>query len=193
MAMATCFRAPWKHPPTISETAAHFGSQNIAAVIFPVDAERETGYRRYSNDEVAEQVAQNSDVLIQFASIDPWKGKMGVREARRLIRDYKVKGFKFHPTMQGFFPNDRMAYELYHVIEEEGCVALFHTGQTGVGSGMPGGNGMRLKYSNPMYIDDVAVDFPDMKIILAHPSFPWQEEALAVAQHKPNVYIDLSG
>ena len=95
MAMATCFRAPWKHPPTISETAAHFGSQNIAAVIFPVDAERETGYRRYSNDEVAEQVAQNSDVLIQFASIDPWKGKMGVREARRLIRDYKAKGLNF--------------------------------------------------------------------------------------------------
>ena len=86
-----------------------------------------------------------------------------------------------------------MAYELYHVIEEKGCVALLHTGQTGVGSGMPGGNGMRLKYSNPMYIDDVAADFPHMKIILAHPSFPWQEEALAVAQHKPNVYIDLSG
>ena len=58
---------------------------------------------------------------------------------------------------------------------------------------MPGGNSMRLKYSNPMYMDDVAVDFPGLKIILAHPSFPWQEEALAVAQHKPNVYIDLSG
>ena len=52
---------------------------------------------------------------------------------------------------------------------------------------------MRLKYSNPMYMDDVAVDFTGLKIILAHPSFPWQEEALAVAQHKPNVYIDLSG
>ena len=77
--MATYFGAPWKHPPTISETAAHYRAQNIAAVIFPVDAERETGYRRYSNDEVAEQVAENSDVLIQFASIDPWKGKMGVR------------------------------------------------------------------------------------------------------------------
>ena len=53
--------------------------------------------------------------------------------------------------------------------------------------------GMRLKYSNPIYLDDVAADFPDMPIILAHPSFPWQEEALAVAQHKPNVFIDLSG
>ena len=191
--MAQYFGAPWSHPPTIEQTAAHYREQNIAAVIFPVDAERETGYRRYNNDEVAEKVAENADVLIQFASIDPWKGKLGVREARRLIREYKVKGFKFHPTMQGFFANDRMAYPFYEVLEEEGCVALFHTGQTGVGSGMPGGNGMRLKYSNPMYMDDVAVDFPDLKIILAHPSFPWQEEALAVAQHKPNVYIDLSG
>ncbi len=71
---------------------------------------------------------------------------------------------------------------------EEGVITLFHTGQTGVGSGMRGGMGMRLKYSNPMHLDDVAVDFPDMPIVLAHPVFPWTEEGLAVAQHKPNVY-----
>jgi predicted TIM-barrel fold metal-dependent hydrolase len=93
----------------------------------------------------------------------------------------------------GFYPNDRSAYVLYEAIAETGLPALFHTGQTGAGAGMRGGNSMRLKYSNPMYIDDVAVDFPDMPIILAHPSFPWQEEALSVATHKPNVYIDLSG
>jgi len=191
--MAEYFGAPWKHPPTIPETAQHYREQKIAAVIFPVDSERETGYRRYKNEEVAELADENSDVLIPFASIDPHKGKIGVREARRLMNDFGIKGFKFHPTLQGFYPNDRMAYELYEAIEEGGGIALFHTGQTGVGSGMRGGNGMRLKYSNPMYMDDVAVDFPDMRIILAHPSFPWQEEALSVAQHKPNVYIDLSG
>ena len=191
--MARYFRAPWKHPPTVEETAAHYRAQNIAAVIFPVDAERETGYRRYKNEEIAELAAKHSDVLIPFASIDPAKGKMGAREARRLVKDFGVKGFKFHPTYQGFFPNDRAAYVLYEAIAAAGAIALFHTGQTGVGSGMRGGNGMRLKYSNPMYLDDVAVDFPDMPIVLAHPSFPWQEEALAVATHKPNVYIDLSG
>lgn len=191
--MAGYFGAPWQHPPTIPETAAHFRAQNIAAVIFPVDAERETGYRRYSNDEVIELVAQNDDVLIPFASIDPWKGKMALREARRLIEEHGIRGFKFHPTFQGFFPNDRMAYPFYELLEHCGCIGLFHTGQTGVGSGMRGGNGMRLKYSNPIHLDDVAVDFPDLRIIMAHPSFPWQEEALAVAQHKPNVYIDLSG
>lgn len=191
--MARYFRAAWEHPPTVEETAAYYRNQNIAAVIFPVDCERETGYRRYRNEEVAELAAANSDALIPFASIDPAKGKLGAREARRLISDFGIKGFKFHPTMQGFYPNDRNAYTLYEAIAESGGIALFHTGQTGVGAGMRGGNGMRLKFSNPMHIDDVAVDFPDMKIILAHPSFPWQEEALAVATHKPNVYIDLSG
>ena len=62
-----------------------------------------------------------------------------------------------------------------------------------MGAGTRGGGAIRLKYSNPLYLDDVAADFPDMPIILAHPSFPWQEEALSVATHKPQVYIDLSG
>jgi predicted TIM-barrel fold metal-dependent hydrolase len=131
--------------------------------------------------------------MIPFASIDPAKGKLGAREARRLVAEFGIRGFKFHPTVQGFYPNDRSAYVLYEAIAETGMPMLFHTGQTGAGAGMPGGNGMRLKYSNPIYIDDVAADFPDTPIVLAHPSFPWQEEALSIATHKPNVYIDLSG
>jgi uncharacterized protein len=191
--MAAYFKSPNPHPPTVPETAAYYRERKIGCVIFPVDAERETGFRRYKNEEMAAIAAENADILIPFASIDPAKGKAGAREARRLIADFGIRGFKFHPTMQGFYPNDRGAYVLYEAIAEAGLPALFHTGQTAVGSGMPGGNGMRLKYSNPIYLDDVAADFPDMPIILAHPSFPWQDEALAVAQHKPNVYIDLSG
>ncbi len=191
--MARYFKMPFKHPPTIPETAAHFRARNIGAVIFAVDCERETGFKRYDNEEMAELAAQHVDVLIPFGSIDPAKGKAGAREARRLVQHFGIKGFKFHPTMQGFYPNDRAAYVLYEAIQEAGVPALFHTGQTGVGAGMRGGNGMRLKYSNPMFLDDVAADFPDLKIVLAHPSFPWQEEALSVATHKPNVFIDLSG
>ncbi|HUW38217.1 MAG TPA: amidohydrolase family protein [Rhodocyclaceae bacterium] len=179
--------------PSIPEIAAYYRERRIACVVFPVDSECATGMHRVPNDEVAELVAQNDDVMIPFASIDPHKGKMGVREARRLIEEYGVKGFKFHPSVQAFYPDDRMAYPLYEVIAEYGLPALFHTGQTGIGAGMPGGGNVRLKYSNPMHIDDVAADFPDMPIILAHPSFPWQEEALSVATHKPQVYIDLSG
>lgn len=194
--MASYFRNPAGMDgmlPTVEQTAAYYRERKIAAVIFGVDAERETGFYRHTNEEIARICAENADILIPFASIDPAKGKLGAREARRLVRDLGVRGFKFHPTMQGFFPNDRMAYPLYEAIAEEGAIMIFHTGQTGVGSGMRGGMGMRLKYSNPMHVDDVAVDFPDTPIILAHPSFPWTEEGLAVAQHKPNVYVDMSG
>jgi len=191
--MKKYFRMEHDPQPTIDQTAEYFRQRNMAACIFPVDSERETGFRRFSNYEVAEQAARNADVLIPFASIDPAKGKLGAREARDLVANHGVQGFKFHPTMQGFYTNDRKAYVLYEAIAETGKVALFHTGQTGVGAGMPGGMGLKLDHSNPMYIDAVAADFPEMKIILAHPSFPWQEEALAVATHKPNVYIDLSG
>jgi len=100
------------------------------------------------------------------------------------------RGCKFHPTYR---PNDRAHYPLYEVIAQAGLIALFHSGTTGIGAGMPGGGGIRLKYSNPMCVDDIAADFPELDIILAHPSFPWQDEALAIAVHKPNVYIDLSG
>jgi uncharacterized protein len=180
-------------PPTIPEAAEYYRARKMAAVIFTIDAEAQMGHMRIANEEVAEVAAEYADTLIPFASVDPARGKMGAREARRLIADYGVQGFKFHPSVQGFYPNDRKAYVLYEAIAEAGLPALFHTGQTGAGAGMRGGMGIRLKYSNPMYLDDVAGDFPDMPIVLAHPSFPWQDEALAVATHKPNVYIDLSG
>ena len=186
------FRYAVQHP-TIAQMAAYYRERKMAFVVFTVDHERGMGLRNISNEEIAESAAENADVAIPFASIDPARGKMGVREARRLIKDYGVRGFKFHPTVQAFFPNDHDAYPLYEVIAEARLPAIFHTGQTGIGAGMPGGGGLRLKYSNPIYLDDVAADFPDMPIIMAHPSVPWQDEALSVATHKPNVYIDLSG
>jgi predicted TIM-barrel fold metal-dependent hydrolase len=183
-----------EHPkPTVPEMAAYYRERKMAAVVFTVDAEHATGHPRISNEEVAEHCAEHADVLIPFGSVDPWKGRAGVREIRRLVEKYGVRGFKFHPSLQGMAPNDRAAYPLYEAIEELGVPALFHTGQTGIGAGVPGGGGIRLKYSDPMLVDDVAVDFPELRIILAHPSFPWQDEALAVATHKPYVYIDLSG
>jgi hypothetical protein len=179
--------------PTTQEVADYYRERNMAAVVFTVDDESGMGRKRVPNEEVAELAHKNSDVLIPFASIDPHKGKLGIREARRMIDEYKVAGFKFHPNTQAFWPNDKTFYPFYDVIAEAGLIALFHSGTTGIGAGMPGGGGVHLKYSNPMCIDDVAADFPDLKIILAHPSFPWQDEALAICVHKPNVYIDLSG
>ncbi|MGK5114842.1 amidohydrolase family protein [Geodermatophilus sp. CPCC 205506] len=179
---------------SLPELAEYYRERKMAAVAFGVDSVSQTGEDPVpTNEEVAELAAEHSDVIIPFASIDPARGAAGVKAARRLATEYGVRGFKFHPNTQAFFPNDRMAYPLYEVIAEHQLVALFHTGQTGVGAGQRAGGGIRLKYSNPMHIDDVAVDFPDMPIILAHPSFPWQDEALSVATHKPQVHIDLSG
>ncbi|MFJ9039573.1 amidohydrolase family protein [Streptomyces sp. NPDC102406] len=192
-ASSAYFKVEGERKPTLEETAAYYRERHMAAVIFTVDAESATGTAPVPNEEVAEAAAANPDVLIPFASIDPFRGRAGIRQARRLVEEYGVRGFKFHPSIQGFFPNDRLAYGLYDVIEETGAIALFHTGQTGIGAGVPGGGGIRLKYSNPLHVDDVAADFPHLKIILAHPSFPWQDEALAVATHKPGVHIDLSG
>jgi len=179
--------------PTIAETIAYYRERKIGLVMFTVDTECEMGVQRIANEEVSDAARDNADIMIAFASIDPHKGKLGVREARRLLRDHGIRGFKFHPTTQGFFPNDRLAYPLYEVIAEHRLPAIFHSGHSGIGTGMPGGGGLRLKYSNPIHLDDVAADFPDMTIIIAHPSWPWQDEALSVCLHKPNVYIDLSG
>src|SRR5258706_1232573 len=189
-AMGEYSRSQAQHQ-TVPEMAEMYRKLKMAFVVFSVDSPKEP--KKITNEEVAELAHQHADVAIPFASIDPHRGQDGVKSARRLISEFKVKGFKFHPSVQDFFPNDPLAYPLYEVIAEAKLPALFHTGQTGVGAGTPGGGGIRLKYSNPMLLDDVATDFPDMPIILAHPSFPWQEEALSVATHKPQVYIDLSG
>jgi predicted TIM-barrel fold metal-dependent hydrolase len=172
--------------------AEYYRSRKMAFVIFAVD-EHLTGRPRVTNEEVIRFASDNADVAIPFASIDPHRGAEGVREAKRLVSDGLVRGLKLHPPVQQFSPDDKMAYPLYEVFAEAHLPVLFHTGHSGIGTGMPGGGGVRLKYGNPMPIDDVAVDFPEMPIILAHPSFPWQDEAISICLHKPTVYIDLSG
>jgi hypothetical protein len=197
--MADYFRTSGVTPMTVHDIAAYYRERTMAAVVFGVDVMGDHDRDAHrgnapTNEEVAELAAEHADVLIPFASIDPNRGAEGVSAARKLIADHpQVRGFKFHPSAQRFYPNDRTAYPLFEILAENGLIALFHTGHTGVGAGTRGGGGIRLKYANPMYIDDVAVDFPDMPIIMAHPAFPWQDEALSVALHKPQVHIDLSG
>jgi len=170
----------------------YYRSRRMACVLFTVD-ERLTGRPQVSNDTVLELARRHPDVILPFVSLDPTRGPEAVREARRLIATGLVRGLKLHPPLQQFAANDPLAYPLYEVFAEAKLPVLFHTGHSGIGTGMPGGGGVRLKYGHPMLVDDVAVDFPDLPIILAHPSFPWQDEAISVCLHKPTVYIDLSG
>ena len=172
--------------------AEYYRSRRMAFVVFTVD-ERLSGRRHVTNDDVLAFAAEHADVAMPFVSVDPTRGPEAVREARRLVATGLVRGLKLHPPLQQFFANDRVAYPLYEVFAEAKLPVLFHTGHSGIGTGQPGGGGIRLKYGNPMPIDDVAVDFPDMPIVLAHPSFPWQDEAISICLHKPGVHIDLSG
>jgi len=172
--------------------ADYYRSRKMACVVFTVD-EHLTGRPHLTNDDILAFGAANPDIVIPFVSVDPTRGAPAVAEARRLVATGAVRGLKLHPPLQQFFPNDPVAYPVYEVFAEAKLPVLFHTGHSGIGTGMRGGGGVRLKYGNPMNIDDVAVDFPDMPIILAHPSFPWQDEAISVCLHKPQVYIDLSG
>jgi uncharacterized protein len=178
---------------TVDELAEHYRQRNIAAVVFTIDATTAMGHSPNSVEDMVAGAARHRDILIPFGTVDPWAGKRAVRRVRSLVDDYGVKGFKFHPSMQGFEPNDRAFYPIYEAISAAGVPALFHTGQTGMGAGLPGGHGIKLRYSDPMLLDDVAADFPELTIVMAHPAVPWVDSQISIATHKTNVYIDLSG
>ena len=192
-ASAEYFRAGTHRTPTLDQVAAYYRERQMAAVVFTVDAGTALRHPPLSSEEIAEQAAAQADVLIPFGSVDPLRGPAAVSQARRLVQEYGVRGFKFHPSLQGFSPNDPAHYPLWQALAELRVVALFHTGQTGIGAGLPGGYGIKLRYSDPMLLDDVAADFPDLMIVLAHPSVPWVDSSISIATHKANVYLDLSG
>src|SRR2546428_5578455 len=107
-AMGRYFRYQPQHQ-TVPEMAQMYRKLKMAFVVFTVDAEKGSS-RKITNEEIAELAHQHGDVAIPFASIDPHRGNEGVREARRLIKDFGVKGFKFPPSLQEIFPQAPPAY-----------------------------------------------------------------------------------
>ena len=178
---------------TVDEMADEFRADDVLAVLFAWDAESATGLPPTTNDFVADCVARHPDAFLGFASVDPWKGRAAVAELRRAVAELGLVGLKLHPSAQGFSPDDRRFYPLYEAAADLAVPVVLHTGTTGLGAGLPGGGGIKLGLSRPVLLDAVAADFPELQIIGAHPSWPWQDEMLAVAQHKANVWIDLSG
>ncbi len=176
------------------EMVGEFRRAGVGAMVLAWDAETATGLPATTNDYVASLRDRYPDVVLgAFASVDPWKGEEAVREVSRAVRTLGLAGVKFQGVAQAFFPNDRRFYPLY-----ETCVSLsvpvqFHTGTTGLGAGTPGGMGLKLKYTQPLHLDDVAADFPKLRIIACHPSWPWQSEMIAILLHKANVFMETSG
>jgi predicted TIM-barrel fold metal-dependent hydrolase len=177
--------------PTVDDVAAYYRERGLAAVLFTVDWESRSGRPPIPNEEILDAARASPDVIVPFVSVDP--ARADAVERVQALAEAGARGFKFHPNLQAFFPNDERVYPLYEAIQAAGVPALFHSGHSGIGTGLPGGGGLHLKYSNPMCLDDVAADFPELQIVLAHPSFPWQDEAISICLHKSNVWIDLSG
>jgi hypothetical protein len=177
----------------MEEVAKHYEKLDIVGVLLAWDAETATGLPPLTNDEIAGMVAEFPGRFLGFASVDPWKGKRAIEEIERAVKELGMKGAKFHPGIQAFYPNDPRFLPLFEKVTELGVPALFHTGTNGLGAGVRGGMGVKLDYTRPIYLDHLAAEFPDLTIIGAHPAWPWHEEMLAIIGHKANVFMDLSG
>ena len=179
---------------SIDKMVETYRAIDTKAVIFSVDAETETGDLPDPNDYVAQTVDSYPDVFIGFCSVDPRKGKAAVEELERSVLSLGLRGLKLHPIHQAFFPDDPAFIPLFAKAEELGIPVLMHSGYAAAGANAPGGGGFELAYSRPIpHVDSLAARHPDLTIIMAHPAWPWIQEQVAVALHKSNVFIDLSG
>lgn len=177
---------------SIEDLARDYDSLDVVAVLLAWDAETATGRPRVPNEVVAQACREHPKTFIGFGSVDPLKAERAVAELDE-IAELGLKGVKLHPSLQAFAPNDERFFPLYERCEDLGLIVLFHTGTSGIGAGQPGGQGIRIDFSRPINLDAPAAAFPDLKIIAAHFGYPWHLELLAMALHKTNIYIDISG
>ncbi len=138
-------------------------------------------------NEMIEDFCKVSPRLIPFCTINPYLHPNMGEMLEDLCLNHGFKGLKLLPSYNYFYPNDNFIYPLYAVAEKLGIPVLFHTGTSIF-------YGVRVKYANPIYFDDVAVDFPNLKIIMAHGGRGlWYNEALTIARLHKNIYIEVSG
>lgn len=182
-------------PVPLDELADKYRSRDMMAVLLNTTDVTASGIPPVPNDHIAAAVRRNPDVFIGFGAVDPWQGRVAVDEARRCAEDLGLRGIgELNPGRQGFYPNEPRFYPLWEECARQGLIVLLHSGMMGAGAGTPGGMGFKLKYTQPIpYQDDLAADFPELRIVAAHPSWPWTEQSLAIARHKSNYYLDISG
>ncbi len=187
----------WKHEWTAKsepEVVADFNSAGVKAVLVAFDTESVTGAPPCSNDYVAGMRDRHPETIIQaWGAVDPWKGPGAIADAKHAIEDLHLLGFHFHPIMGHYAVDDPKLQPLFEVIDALKVPVMVDVGTTGMGAGLPGGLGSKLRHAHPLALDDLASNFPNMTIIAAHPGWPWVEEMTAVALHKGNVYWEISG
>jgi predicted TIM-barrel fold metal-dependent hydrolase len=178
-----------------TQIAEDFRRDDALAIPIAWDAENGAAGGVYSNEKLAALTRDFPDVFLPgWAMVDPWRGRKGLEEIEHAIKNLGLLGVKYQPPVQGFSPNDKQFYPIWDLLQSLGAPVLIHCGTTAIGAGEPGGLGFKLGHARPIpNIDDVAADFPNLNIVAAHPGWPWTEELIAVAIHKKNVSIDISG
>jgi len=185
------FRSPVQRG-SLADLAARYRALNVRAVLLAWDAETATGRPRVPNETVAAACREFPDVFTGLGSVDPHKGDAAVAEVAN-IAALGLRGVKFHPSLQAFAPDDPAYWPVFAACEQYGLLALFHTGTSGIGAGQPGGQGIGLDYARPIRLDAAAAAHPELTVVAAHFGWPWHMELVAMALHKTNIYIDISG
>jgi len=176
---------------SIDEVAQEYASRDVLGVVLDWDDHTVSGRSWMGNDWLASLSERFPGVLRGFGSVDPFDEK-ALNELDR-CGDLGLKGLKFHPTMQRFDPGDERFYPLWEKAQALGLICLFHTGTCGIAAGTPGAGGTKIRFSHPGFLDAIGADFPGLTLIAAHFGWPWFMECLAIALHKSNVFIELSG
>jgi hypothetical protein len=176
------------------EVVRDFAAAGVDAVLVALDLETTVATPPCSNDYVAGMWKRHPDRIVQaWGAVDPFKGEAAIAEARHAVEDLGMMGFHFHPIMGHFAVDDRRLYPLWEAIAALDVPVMIDVGTTGMGAGMPGGMGAKIRHAHPAAIDELAADFPSLTIVAAHPGWPWVDEMTAVALHKGNVFWELSG
>ena len=192
-ALAEYWDREWKAKEE-DDVIAEFTEAGVEAVLVALDLETTIDTPPCSNEYVVGIWKRHPDRVIQaWGAVDPFKGEIAIREAKEAIEVHGMLGFHFHPIMGHFAVNDREHYPLFEVINELKAPVMIDVGTTGMGAGIPGGMGAKIRHAHPAAIDELAADFPDLTIIAAHPGWPWVDEMTAVALHKGNVFWEMSG
>jgi len=185
------FRSPVQRQ-TLAELADRYRALDARAVLLAWDAETATGRPRVPNETVAAACQEYPDAFTGLGSVDPHKGDVAIAEVAH-IAGLGLRGVKFHPSLQAFAPDDPVYWPIFAACEQHGLLALFHTGTSGIGARQPGGQGIRIDFAHPLKLDPVAAAHPGLTVVAAHFGWPWQMDLIAMALHKTNVYIDISG
>ena len=186
----------WVHEwpvKTEEEMVADFRRNKVEPVIVALDFEHQINTVPTDNEYVAMLRDKHDCILQAWGTVDPYRGRTAIEQAEHAVKNLRVLGFHFHPIGGGYTVSDPAFYPLWDAIQDLGVPICVDIGMTGVGGKMPGGNGLKLRHAHPLAVDEIAADFPKLKVVMAHPGYPWTDEATAICLHKANVFWEMSG